>query len=169
VFHHCEPSYYLIQSPSYHKVLTGVLPFGDSEANWINDITLGKRPPRPEDPSQNQWLQDRIWDMITTCWSNELQQRCELSVVYYVFSTPSPQDLLVEFPPVGHKNLLQLVKELLYTFLVLPLAPGQRATLRTVQKYISDVISREGSSPTTPLSVKAAALAEAFHEVCFPH
>jgi hypothetical protein len=81
---------------------------------------------------------------------------------------PSHQDLLVEFPPVGRKNLILLVKELPYTFLILPLDPRTRATLRTVQEYISNVISRDAASPTILPSAEAAALAERFCEVSFP-
>ena len=128
-------------------------------------MKYGKRPPRPTNRSQNQWLQDRVWDVITVCWNNKPQWRCGLSVVYYAFSTPSPQDLLVEFPPVGRKNLIRLAEELLYTFLVLPLDPNQRNTLGTVQKYISGVISGGRSSPAIPPSVKV--VAGIFREVCF--
>ena len=87
--------------------------------------------------------------------------------MYYAFSTPAPQDLLVEFPPVGRKNLLRLAEELLYTFLALPLDPHQRVTLGLVQKYISDVISRGGSSLTIPPSAKAVAVMGIFRKVCF--
>jgi hypothetical protein len=75
------------------------------------------------DPSQNRWLQDQIWDTITTCWSGYPERRCELFVVYRVFSTPSPPDVLVEFPPVGRENLVRLAEELSYTFLILSLDP----------------------------------------------
>ena len=53
------------------------------------DIKLGARPLRPTDPSQNRWLQDRVWNVITTCWDHDPGRRCELSVVCQVFSTPS--------------------------------------------------------------------------------
>jgi hypothetical protein len=52
-----------------------------------DDITRGKRPSRPTDPSQNKWLQDPVWDAITTCWSDLPEQRYELSIVYHVFSS----------------------------------------------------------------------------------
>jgi hypothetical protein len=74
-------------------VLTGILPYGDSEKDSVvDDIRRGKRPPRPRDPSQDQGLQDRVWDTIATCWNNEPADRYELSVVYDIFSTPGPQD-----------------------------------------------------------------------------
>ena len=69
----------------YGQVLTGILPYdGRDKANVVTDIKLGKRPSRPTDPSQNQWLQGPVWDTITACWSDKPEQRCELSVVYGV-------------------------------------------------------------------------------------
>jgi hypothetical protein len=85
----------------------------------IDNIKHGTRPPRPESRTQDQ-VNDRVWDMISTCWCETPEQRCELSVVHHVLSTPSPPDALVEFPPVGRENLIRLAEELLYTFLVLP-------------------------------------------------
>jgi hypothetical protein len=133
----------------------------------IDDIRRGERPPRPTDPSQNRWLQDPVWDMIATCWSDGPQQRCELPIMHHVFSMPSYQDPLVELPLVGRKNLILLAEELLYTFLILPLDPHKRDTLRTAQEYISNVISRDGASTISP-SAGAAGLAEKFREVSFP-
>jgi hypothetical protein len=81
-----EPLCYLTQSPHYGQVLTGILPYdGRDKAHVVADIALGKRPPRPTDPSQNQWLQDPVWDMITACWSGESERRPKLSAVYRVF------------------------------------------------------------------------------------
>ena len=82
----CEPPYYLIQSPRYCQVLTEILPYdGSDKANVIADIASRKRPPYPTDPSQNQWLQDPVWDTITACWSHKPELRPKLSVVYRVF------------------------------------------------------------------------------------
>jgi hypothetical protein len=75
---------------------------------------------------------------------------------------PSSRDILVEFPPVGRKNLIVLVEELLYMSLIFPLDPGERAMLRKMQRYISDVISRD--IPSTSLSVE---LGETFRKVLF--
>ena len=87
-----EPSYYLMQLPHYHQVLTGVVPYaGSEEGNMVKDIRHGKRPPRPRDSNQNRWLQDPVWDAISTCWKNEPASRYELSVVYEIFSMPSSQ------------------------------------------------------------------------------
>jgi hypothetical protein len=138
-----------------------------TEDNLITHIKHGRRPSRPTDPRRNQWLQDRVWDTITTCWSNKPYHRCGLSVVHHIFSTPSPPDLLLEFPPVGRKNLIRLAEELLYTFLVLPLNPGQRARLRIAQECIYNVISRDEASPTSLSSVEVAALVEIFEKVSF--
>ena len=166
----CKPPRCLIRLPRYDQVLTGVLPYvGNKKANVINNIRRAKQPGRPTDPSQNKWMQDHIWDTITTCWNKEPAYRCELSVLHHVFSMPSFQDVLVESPPVGRKNLSRLVDELLYTLLILPLGPGQRATLRAVQRYMSDVISRDGASLTILSSAEAKSLAEKFCKVSFPH
>ena len=145
-----------------------MVPYGGGEDNWVNDITDGKRPARPTDPSQKRWLNDRIWDVITTSWNGKPQFRCELAVVDYAFSTPNRRDTLVEFPPVNHKNLLQLVEELLYTFLVLPLGPRQRATLREAHEYISNVISKDRASPAILSSAKATAFIRTRQEVFLP-
>jgi hypothetical protein len=76
----------MIQSPRYGQVLTGILPYdGRDKDNVVADIALGKRPSRPNGQSQNQLLQDPIWDTITTCWSGKPRKRYKLSVVYSVF------------------------------------------------------------------------------------
>jgi hypothetical protein len=166
----CGQPYYFIQSPHSAQVLTGILPYHDSDKDdLIADIRRGKRPSRPTDPSQNQWLQDRVWDTIVTCWSDKPEQRCELSIVYHIFSTPNCQDALVEFPPVGRENLIRLAEELLYTFLTLALDPGKRATLQTMQEHISKVVSGGGTSPASVSPVEAEALAVTFRKVLFPH
>ena len=69
-----------------------MVPYAGSEGDVIKDIRNGKRPPRPRDSNQNRWLQDPIWDAISTCWKNEPANRYQLSVVHEVFSTPSAQD-----------------------------------------------------------------------------
>jgi hypothetical protein len=130
-------------------------------------ITRGWQQYRLANPSQNQWLQDSVWDTINTCWSHEPQQRCELSVAHYVFSMPCPQDALAEIPPVGRENLVRLAEELLCTFLVLPLDPGGLDVLRKVQEYISDVVSRDEPSQTSLSSAQVATLTRSFHKVYF--
>jgi hypothetical protein len=122
------------------------------------DISSGKRPSCPTDPSQTQWLQERIWDVITTCWSDKPKQRYNLSIVHYIFSTLGRQDLFIESPPGSYNNLIHLVGELLCTSLILPLDPNGLAALRTVQECISK---------TSLSSVEVVALVETFHEVFF--
>jgi hypothetical protein len=83
----CEPSSYLIRLPRYDQVLTGIFPYdGGDETDVVTDIRLGKRPSRPMDSTQNQRLQDPVWDTISACWSGEPGQRPRLSVVYQAFS-----------------------------------------------------------------------------------
>jgi hypothetical protein len=80
----------------------------------------------------------------------------------------SSYDVLVEFPPVGHRNLVRLAEELLSTFQILPLSPAQLATLITVHKYISNVISRDETFRPILSSAEAVAEAKTFAEVPFP-
>jgi hypothetical protein len=68
----------------------------------ITDVQLGKRPPRPTDPSRNRWLQDRVWGMITTCWSHKPEQRYKLPTVYHIFSGHDWQE---DQPDVKRGNL----------------------------------------------------------------
>ena len=165
----CELSHCLIQLFHSDQVFTGIPPYNDStKDNLITHIKSGQRPLRPADQSQNQWLQDRVWEMITTSWSGKPQQRCELSVMHRVLSTPSRHDLLLELPPGSRKNLVPLAEELLYTFLILPLDPGERATLRKTQEYISKAISRDRTSISSLSPKEAAALGGTFREVSFP-
>jgi len=87
----CKPSYYLNYSSHREQVLTGVLPYRGDSDDIPNRIRGGERPSRPTDPSQNRWLQDPIWDVITTGWSHEPEKRCELSVMHDAFVTTSQQ------------------------------------------------------------------------------
>ena len=164
----CEPSHYLIQLSRYDQVLTGRWS-NDDHDSVPQDLGRPKLPSRPTDPSQNRWLRDRVWDMIATCWNEEPRLRCELSVMRRVFSMPGPRDALVEFPPVGHKNLTRLTEELPYTFLIHPLRSSELATLKAVQDYISNAVLKSGVSPTVSPSVETAALAERFYKVSFLH
>jgi len=86
-----ESSYYLIQLSCYNQVLAGVLPYhGSKMADMIANIRAGKRPSRPIDPSQSQLLQGPVWGVITTGWRDKPRQRCDLPVMYRVFSNPLP-------------------------------------------------------------------------------
>jgi hypothetical protein len=86
-----EQSCHLIRFPRYYQVLTGVLPYDISIFDVAVCISSGKKPSRPTGPTQNQWLHDPVWDMITTCWSDKPKRRCKLSVVHHVFSTSTSQ------------------------------------------------------------------------------
>ena len=80
-------------SSRYDQVLTGVLPYhGRNVRDMIVDIRAGERPSRATDSSQDQWLQDPIWNVITTGWHSQPNQRCELSVMYHTFSPFSQQE-----------------------------------------------------------------------------
>ena len=88
--------------------------------------------------------------------------------MHRVFSVFSCRDLLVELPPVGRKNLIRLAEDLQYTFLHLHPSSIAASGLRTIQKYISDVVSRDGASPMILPSAKAAELTEMFNDVFIP-
>ena len=91
VVNHPEP---LDTITPFGQVLTGILPYDYSDRdNIAKRIGRGVRPSRPADRRRNQWLQDPVWDMITTDWSHELEQRCELSVMHHVFLTSSQEDV----------------------------------------------------------------------------
>ena len=94
MFPFCRPSYYSTHSPHYDQTLAGILPYRDDSdrSTIIRSITRGERPSRPRDPSQTQWLPDRVWGVITTGWSDKPERRCELSVMHHLFSTTSPQE-----------------------------------------------------------------------------
>ena len=71
-----------------------MLPYAGSDRHMIfQDITGGVRPSRPIDPSQNQWLQDSVWDVITASWRPVPKKRCKLPVVYDIYLTPSHQEV----------------------------------------------------------------------------
>jgi len=59
--------------------------------DMITDIRAGKRPPRPIDASQSRLLQDPVWNVITTGWRDQIKQRCKLSFMYRIFSSPSQE------------------------------------------------------------------------------
>ena len=80
----------LTSSPCY-KTLTEIQPYGNArDGIIIFHVVTGDRPPRPKD---TKWLQDRIWDMIVTCWSDKREQRWGVHAVYDQFSTSSSQEV----------------------------------------------------------------------------
>ena len=94
-----KPSYHLTQWSCCDQVLTGVLPYHGSDVNnMITDIRAGKRPSRPIGSSQNQRLQEPVWDVITTGWHVQPNRRCELTVMYHIF-LPSVQQAVQNFKP----------------------------------------------------------------------
>jgi len=78
-----------MQSPHYHQVLTGVLPYDGIHdyRTVISRIKSGKRPLRPRNQGARQWLQRRVWDMITICWSDDPTKRWEVPVMRELFLT----------------------------------------------------------------------------------
>ena len=84
----------MIQLSRYNQVLTGVLPYhGSDSAGIITRIRASDRPSRPINPSGNRWLPDPVWDIITTGWRKQPNQRCELSVIYDVLSLSGQQEV----------------------------------------------------------------------------
>ena len=86
---------YYIQSPPTllpcHKILTEVLPYGNArDGIIIFHVVFGERPPRP---TNARWLQDHIWNMIMTCWSERREQRWDVRAMYNQFSTSSIQEV----------------------------------------------------------------------------
>ena len=70
----------VIDSPFRYKILTEILPYGAAcDSIIIFHIVAGNRPPRPTD---TRWLQDHIWNVITTCWSEKQEQRMAIHVIY---------------------------------------------------------------------------------------
>ena len=97
------------------QVLTGILPYDYSDRDKIvMNIESGARPSRPTGRRRNRWLQDPVWDVITTGWSHEPEQRCELSVMHHVFLTSSQQVELGDFNTQSDVNFT--VTESIRTF-----------------------------------------------------
>ena len=44
-------------------------------------------------PSHNQWLEDAVWDVITTAWRQKPRRRSKLSVLHRVFSMPDQEEI----------------------------------------------------------------------------
>jgi len=74
--------------PHYYQVLTGVLPYdGIHKYKTVaSRIQSGERPLRPGNQDANRWLQDRVWDVITTCWNNDPAMGWEVPAVRELFS-----------------------------------------------------------------------------------
>ena len=72
-----------------YQVFTGKLPYDNirDSSKIIYHITSGER------PNRNRWLQESVWDMITTCWSEDPDRRWEVPAVCDLFSTLSLQEV----------------------------------------------------------------------------
>jgi len=64
----------------------------------------GDRPPRPP---PTRWLQDPIWNMITTCWGENREQRWDIRAVYNQFLVSSIQEIVAG--EQGNRNNSQTV------------------------------------------------------------
>jgi len=54
----------------------------------VSRIQSGERPLRPRNRDANQWLRDRVWDMVVTCWSQDpTERRWEVRAVRKLFSS----------------------------------------------------------------------------------
>jgi len=81
-----KASYYLKRSFLYNQVLTGVIPYhGRNVKDMITDIYFGERPPHTTNTRSSRLSQPRVWDVITTGWSHEPKERCELSAMHNAF------------------------------------------------------------------------------------
>jgi hypothetical protein len=78
-------------TPPCYKVLTEVLPYGTArDGIIIFHIVTGDRPPRP---TNARWLQDRVWNMIEACWSEERKERWDIHAMYDQLSSSSIQEV----------------------------------------------------------------------------
>ena len=74
-----------------HKVLTEMLPYKNAQRGLVVfHVMTGDRPPRPHN---SRWLDDQIWNMITTCWSEKREQRWDIHAVYNQLSVSSVQEI----------------------------------------------------------------------------
>ena len=80
-------------NPPLPQVLTEIFPYTEGDNSTIaQQILRGKRPSRPVDPRQNQWLQDPIWGVIVTGWRVKPERRCKLSAPYQEFLTAGQRE-----------------------------------------------------------------------------
>ncbi|KAF9649106.1 kinase-like protein [Thelephora ganbajun] len=89
-----ESDVYSLAMTSF-TVLTGVLPYDgvhDHHPLMVR-IKSGERPSRPTNPDGTRWLQDSVWDMITTCWSKDPNERWKVPAMRDLFSMLSLQEV----------------------------------------------------------------------------
>jgi len=83
----------LIRPSCYDQVLTGVVPYhGTDMMMMVYEVRAGRRPSRPTGSGQSRWLQDPVWDAITSGWHDRPKQRCQLSDMYNTFSLHNQQN-----------------------------------------------------------------------------
>lgn len=84
-----ESDVYSLAMTAY-EVLTDILPYGNArDGIIIFRVVTGDRPTRPQN---SRWLQDRIWDLIIKCWSEQREERWDVRTVYNQFSASSIQE-----------------------------------------------------------------------------
>lgn len=68
-----------------------MLPYDGVRGHYslVLGIRSGDRPLRPMNPDGTQVLQNSVWAMITACWSENPDQRWEISAMYDLFSALS--------------------------------------------------------------------------------
>ena len=159
----------MIQSSRCDQVLTGVLPYRGSDVqNMVTRIRASERPFRPIYPSGNRWLPDPVWDIITTSWHDQPNQRCELPVIHDVLSSSSQQE--VQHVKLGHLNLQNdgnpMVAE---TFQTPKWQPGKLLSLTTsffqvpqnpeseIQRQVDEMNEVRFSTPLPPRLTRCAA------------
>ncbi|KAF9645572.1 kinase-like protein [Thelephora ganbajun] len=85
-----ESDIYSLTMTAY-ETLAEILPYGDARDGIITfRVMTGDRPPRPLNA---RWLQDQIWNMIQTCWSEKREQRWDAHAIYSQFSVSSIQEI----------------------------------------------------------------------------
>ena len=109
----CKPNQAVTQPLHHHQVLTGVLPYGEVRGHYTLMVRIksGERPARPTSPDGIRWLQDKVWDMITACWSENEAQRWRISAICNLFSAVS----LLEVQKVKSGNRASNIKNIVVT------------------------------------------------------
>lgn len=85
----------LMQLPCLHQVLTGILPYEGARDHYslVFRMKCRERPSRPTDLDGQLWSQDNMWNMLMACWSEEPDERWEVSAMYDQFLTLSLQEV----------------------------------------------------------------------------